>query len=84
MLPSLNTKGLNIVRCVHFVGFRDDSYNRAIAVFGQPHFVHRFWDQRAKGDVAPDDIVVFARTKDWLRFVNDTPSEYSFNDSEHF
>jgi hypothetical protein len=32
----------------HFVGFRDDRYNRAIRVFGRPDFVHRFWDRRAR------------------------------------
>lgn len=73
-----------ITPCVHFVGFRDDAYNRAIRVFGRPHFVHRFWDARAIGDVAPGDTVVFGRDKDWKRFQTDTPTSFSFNDSEHF
>ncbi len=73
-----------VVRCVHFVGCRDDSYNNAVRVFGRPHFVHRYWDRRAVGDVAPGDTVVFARAKDWDRFVTNQPSEYSFNDSEQF
>jgi hypothetical protein len=70
--------------CVHFVGFKDDAYNRAVRVFGKPDIVHRYWDHRAVGDVAPGDTVVFARDKDWQRFVNNTPAEHSFNDSEQF
>ncbi len=73
------------VPCVHFVGFKDDAYNRAVKIFGRPDFVHRFWDKRAVGDVVPGiDTVVFGRQKDWDRFVNDQPSEFAFNDSEQF
>ena len=50
--------------CIHFVGFRDDRYHNAVAVFGKPDFFHRVWDYRAVGDVAPGDTVVFARAKD--------------------
>jgi hypothetical protein len=69
---------------LHFVGFRDDSFARAIRVFGQPDFIHRVWDHRAVGDVAPGDTVVFGRDKDWQRFVTGQPTIFSFNDSEHF
>jgi hypothetical protein len=55
--------------CLHFVGFRDDAYNRAVRVFGKPDFVHRFLDRRAMDDFAPGDTVVFGRAKDWDRLV---------------
>lgn len=70
--------------CVHFVGFRDDAFLRAIRVFGPPHFVHRSWDVRAVSDVAPGDTVVFGRQKDWERFMTDQPKLLAFNDSECF
>jgi hypothetical protein len=71
--------------CVHFVGFRDGaSYHNAVKVFGLPDFIHRVWDCRAVGDVAPGDTVVFGRTKDWDRFVTNQPTVFSFNDSECF
>jgi len=70
--------------CVHFVGFRDDRFHNAVKVFGPPDFIHRFWDHRAVGDVAPGDTVVFGRQKDWDRFITNQPCEFSFNDSECF
>lgn len=45
---------------LHFVGFKDDRWHNAVAVWGKPDFIHRFWDRRAVADVAPGDIVVFA------------------------
>lgn len=48
------------MRCVHYVGFRDDRYLNAYRVFGGPAFIHRRWDQRAAREVSEDDIVVFA------------------------
>jgi len=69
--------------CLHFVGFRDDAYSRAVTIFGMPDFVHRRWDHIAQSDVTDADIVVFANDKDWQRFVNRTPA-ISFNDSEFF
>ena len=48
------------MRCVHYVGFRDDRYWHAFKVFGGPRIIHRWWDRRAQRDVGPDDIVVFA------------------------
>jgi hypothetical protein len=48
------------MRCVHYVGFRDDRYLNALRVFGGPAFVHRWWDARARREIGPDDIVVFA------------------------
>ena len=70
--------------CLHFVGFRDDAYLRAVRLFGRPDMVHRFWDKRAVGDVAPGDTVVFARDKDWQRYLTGQPTPFSFNDSEDF
>lgn len=49
---------------LHFVGFRDDSYHSACAVFGLPDVVHRVWDHRAQSEVAPEDVVVFCSRVD--------------------
>lgn len=46
---------------VHFVGFRDERYYRAVRVFGQPDFIHMSWDRRAQRDIAENDTVVFAK-----------------------
>ncbi|MEO1490136.1 MAG: hypothetical protein AAFR88_11990 [Pseudomonadota bacterium] len=46
---------------VHFVGFRDDRYWNAVRVWGRPSFIHYVWDRRAQRDVAPGDVVVFAK-----------------------
>ncbi len=48
---------------VHFVGFDrfDQRFSNAQAVFGAPDFLHRCWDHRARREIAPDDIVLFAR-----------------------
>lgn len=48
------------MRCVHYVGFRDDRFLNALKVFGGPAFVHRIWDMRARREIADDDLVVFA------------------------
>ena len=48
------------VRCVHYVGFRDDRYWNAYRIFGGPRVIHRRWDFYATRDVGPDDIVIFA------------------------
>ena len=45
---------------LHFVGFKDDRYARAVKVFGKPDFIHRFWDHRAFCEVCEGDKVVFA------------------------
>lgn len=60
----------------HFVGFRDDRYWNAVRVFGKPDFIHRGWDQRAKREIAPWDVVVFA-TGDEYQPV----SKWNFDDS---
>lgn len=49
-----------IKRAVHFVGFRGDEYTRACRVWGQPDFIHRGWDRRARREICQGDTVVFA------------------------
>ena len=64
---------------VHFIGFRDTgTFYRAARIFGQPDFIHRHWDVRAKfgGEWEPGDVRVFAVGTD-----RDAPSPYSFDDS---
>lgn len=46
--------------CVHFVGFRDDRFWNALAIFGPPDFIHRKWDHRAQREIAPGDVAVHA------------------------
>lgn len=65
--------------CLHFIGFRGDEYWSAVRIFGRPDFVHRYWDYRAIGDIAPGDTVVFATGTE-----RDLPNVYAFNDSEVF
>lgn len=50
-----------MVPLLHFVGFRDDRYWSAVRVWGPPDFIHPTWDFYAANDVAPGDVVVFAR-----------------------
>lgn len=64
---------------VHFVGFRGEEYHQAVKVWGKPHFVHRYWDVRAAAEAQPEDVVVFARAKDWNNLHN--PNKLSFDDS---
>jgi len=47
--------------CVHYIGFRGDEFARARKLFGGPAFIHRRWDARARRDIGPDDVVVFAQ-----------------------
>lgn len=48
------------IACLHFVGFRDERYWAAVRAFGLPDIVHRVWDARAKAEIAPGDVAVFA------------------------
>lgn len=48
------------VPCVHYVGFRDDAYLRARRIWGGPAIIHRWWDLRARREIAPGDTVIFA------------------------
>lgn len=61
---------------VHFIGFRGDEFTRAQKIWGKPDFIHRNWDERARQEIAPGDIAVFAQG-------NETSpcNPYAFNDS---
>lgn len=50
-----------IVHFVRFANLHDEHYENAAKVFGEPAFVHRLWDRRAQRDIAPGDLVVFAK-----------------------
>lgn len=51
---------------LHFIGFLHPNigpsvdYDKAVRVFGKPDFVHRYWDVRAKQELAPGDVAIFA------------------------
>jgi len=64
--------------CTHFVGFRGDEYHNAVKTFGEPDFIHRFFDPRAKAEFMEGDRVIFA---------NETENKFtifSFDDSKFF
>lgn len=63
-------------RALHFIGFRGDEYISAVRVWGKPDFFHRVWDVRARSEIAPFDIAVFA-VGDGTR----EPSAFMFDDS---
>ena len=67
------------IACLHFVGFTREEYWSAVKTFGLPDIVHRTWDHRAKAEIVPGDVAVFAK-----HHPDDEPSEYSWNDSERF
>lgn len=64
-----------IERAVHFIGFRGEEYWAAVKAFGRPDFIHRRWDLRAKRELHPDDLVVFATGDE-----NQEPSRISGDD----
>lgn len=45
---------------LHFVGFKDDRYWNAIAIWGPPDFYHRVWDYRARQEMVDGDVAIFA------------------------
>jgi len=60
---------------VHFVGFRNcKEYNAAVKVWGYPDFIHKWHDKRMYGDIAENDIVVFAKSATL------TPSKWTWQD----
>jgi hypothetical protein len=49
---------------LHFVRFDNRhgrQYQSAVRVFGPPDFLHRLWDRRAQREIAPGDMIVFAK-----------------------
>ncbi len=50
---------------LHFVGFRGEEYWSAVRVWGLPDFVHRWWDKRARREIAAQDTVIFAQGDWW-------------------
>lgn len=64
---------------LHFVGFKDDRYWNAIRAFGNPDFIHRQWDVRAKAEIVEGDIAVFAKGDETY-----PPSDFCYNDSAYF
>lgn len=68
----------SVTPCTHFVAFRTDSeYWNAVRIWGKPHFIHRRWDTRARRELAPNDLVIFARGE-WT----DEPHTTNGNDIE--
>jgi len=63
---------------MHFVGFKGDEFNRARRVFGEPDFIHRLFDARAKSDILPGEPVIFANGEETKT------RTFSYNDSEFF
>ena len=53
-------------RAVHFVRFGrfDQHYWNAVRAFGSPDFRHRYWDRRARREIADGDLIVFAKGGD--------------------
>ena len=68
---------------LHFVWFADpryefdERYERAVRCFGKPDFIHRWWDKRAKDEIEPGDVAIFAKGTE-----NDPIYPYTFDDSE--
>lgn len=64
------------IAALHFVGFRDDRYWSAVKAFGLPDIYHRRWDHRAKAEIMPGDVAVFA-----VGSIEDEPTPYGWDDS---
>lgn len=69
---------------LHFVGFSDDRYWNAVAVFGLPDFYHRIWDRRAQQEIVPGDVAVFANGDETMPLYRrkDTSELVSWDDSQ--
>jgi hypothetical protein len=67
---------MSVRAAVHFIGFRDpQQWSNAVRIWGQPDIVHYVWDQRARGEIADGDILVFAK------YDYDNPSPWNYDDS---
>lgn len=63
----------------HFVGFSDDRYLNAVRVWGRPDYIHRFWDHRARDEVVPGDVAIFADGDE-----TQPVRQWAFDDSANF
>jgi hypothetical protein len=63
---------------LHFVGFKEgsDVYDRAVRRYGEPDFIHRIWDHRARAEIMPGDAAIFHRYSPEA-----PPCEYTWDDS---
>lgn len=68
---------METVGALHFVGFKNDRYWNAVKVFGLPDFYHRNWDMRARQEVVPGDVAVFA-----VGSADDPPKPIGWDDSQ--
>jgi hypothetical protein len=82
----VNVKIGDMKNATHFVGFPDPrretptpAYHAAVRVWGEPDILHRCWDVRAQQEIAPGDVVVFAKGS-----IADPPNPYTFDDSQFF
>lgn len=53
------------MRAIHFIGFKPGTQDwwNAVRIFGEPHFIHRKWDERAfyGGEIDwENDTLIFA------------------------
>lgn len=61
---------------LHFVGFKDERVRHARKVWGHPDFYHRLWDVRARQEIVPGDVAIFADGG-----IEDQVREQSWDDS---
>lgn len=67
---------------LHFVGVvhpdqgHDPRYDAMVRRFGVPDFVHRWWDVRARQEIAPGDVAIFSDGSE-----TDEPEPHAFDDS---
>jgi hypothetical protein len=45
---------------VHFIGFTGSEYHSALKIWGQPDFIHRWYDRRAVDEIVAGDVAIFA------------------------
>lgn len=62
---------------LHFIWFSVDRVWNARRIWGEPDFYHRVWDCRARQEVRPGDIAVFAAGT-----IDDLPKPISWDDSQ--
>ena len=45
---------------IHFIGFTGSEYHSALKIWGQPDFIHRWYDRRAVDEIVAGDVAIFA------------------------